>query len=1073
MSGSTGIGQIIGGVIGFFTGGMGYVAMGMAIGGLAGSLLEPTKKTESGKIDDLKVSVSQYGSGIPETWGNGVPPATWIWATDIQELGTTQDVGKGGGAEHTTYRQYIHGYLSLGVTPPPGSTVVIRKAWVDGKLSFDGSSGLSAAQALANEENPFTRINLHAGWEDQLPHPFIEFFEGIGSVPAYRGILGLLITALECPGGRIPQLSFEICINAGSGQEKKLLVSVPDGRSGGYQNLTLSVIRAGDDIWQVDEGPTDYAIRRIGPDYATLVRNVPWGGAIYSAHPVSGDGKPCIARARTTGSGPVYTLILERLDLEEGGWTTMLSYKSDTSGFMMNGTDVSVSYCESTNRYAVRGGGSTYRYRVHTFTGGASSFIRSDPIPGRPGPVFVDSDGIYVLSLDTTDGDKLKVFSIDPESGAVTGALVGPVMSSAQMVWAGLNGDADACYAWVRDNASSKGVVIRFGRDGNTTILSSDADTHVGQKIGSTATTFFANAGHITIGPSTLSGGKHYYTLIRLGTLVPQQTDVGAIIGSQCDRVGVAADIDLSGVSDDVWGYTFNKTPASVRTNISPLLTYAGLGMVEEDGLIRFFHRANKSSVATISYDELGCVEDGQEPGDPFPLTRAQEAECPRSVTVSYVNPLFDYQTSTETARRIVTDSELEDQVTLDVAMLPDRAATIAHRILYERWIARQTRTLKLSRKHAALSAGDVITVEYPRGTMSGWMLSKMTDTGALVDIECFPSDGELLAQTVPGSNGYTAQQIAPLSPPTRLTVVDSAILRDQDSNAGAYSAMSGFGPGWTGAELLTGPDEFTLSPRGSVSAAAAMGFCQSTLGAYSLGNVDEHNRLVVNVFPNDLTTITRDALLTGSQNVAAVGVHGRWEIIKFQRAEDLGNGVYALTGLLRGLQGTEWASGTHQVNDSIVLLSEGGVIRPAFGVPDIGVPTIYKAVSVGRRSDSASSQTVTHTGEGLKPLSPTTLRKSGSPDAVLTWGRRSRLANQWWLGVVPLGEESERYEIDVFSDNTFTTLKRTLASSTAAVTYTSAQQIADFGSNQATVHVRVYQMSGSVGRGRALQQSI
>jgi hypothetical protein len=42
----------------------------------------------------------------------------------------------------------------------------------------------------------------------------------------------------------------------------------------------------------------------------------------------------------------------------------------------------------------------------------------------------------------------------------------------------------------------------------------------------------------------------------------------------------------------------------------------------------------------------------------------------------------------------------------------------------------------------------------------------------------------------------------------------------------------------------------------------------------------------------------------------------------------------------------------------------------------------------------------------------------------------------------------------------------RTIAVTAPAANYTTAQQIADFGSAQGTVSVRVYQLSTSVGRG-------
>lgn len=63
----------------------------------------------------------------------------------------------------------------------------------------------------------------------------------------------------------------------------------------------------------------------------------------------------------------------------------------------------------------------------------------------------------------------------------------------------------------------------------------------------------------------------------------------------------------------------------------------------------------------------------------------------------------------------------------------------------------------------------------------------------------------------------------------------------------------------------------------------------------------------------------------------------------------------------------------------------------------------------------------------------------------------------------VPLNEESERYELDVLAGST---VIRTFSVSQPSVTYTAAQQTADFGSLQASVSVRVAQISAAVGRG-------
>ena len=89
-------------------------------------------------------------------------------------------------------------------------------------------------------------------------------------------------------------------------------------------------------------------------------------------------------------------------------------------------------------------------------------------------------------------------------------------------------------------------------------------------------------------------------------------------------------------------------------------------------------------------------------------------------------------------------------------------------------------------------------------------------------------------------------------------------------------------------------------------------------------------------------------------------------------------------------------------------------------------------------------------------------LRSAG--DLAISWVRRTRIGgDNWDAAEVPLGEETERYEVDILAG---ATVKRTLAATSPSVTYTAAQQTADFGSPQSAIDVRVFQLSAVHGRG-------
>ena len=70
-------------------------------------------------------------------------------------------------------------------------------------------------------------------------------------------------------------------------------------------------------------------------------------------------------------------------------------------------------------------------------------------------------------------------------------------------------------------------------------------------------------------------------------------------------------------------------------------------------------------------------------------------------------------------------------------------------------------------------------------------------------------------------------------------------------------------------------------------------------------------------------------------------------------------------------------------------------------------------------------------------------------------------------MGEVPLGEDSEQYALDIMSGSD---VVRTLTAPAPAAFYAMADELADFGAVQASLIVRIAQLSATVGRGFATQ---
>ena len=237
----------------------------------------------------------------------------------------------------------------------------------------------------------------------------------------------------------------------------------------------------------------------------------------------------------------------------------------------------------------------------------------------------------------------------------------------------------------------------------------------------------------------------------------------------------------------------------------------------------------------------------------------------------------------------------------------------------------------------------------------------------------------------------------------------------------------------------------------------------------------DRAGTVTVRLFRGALAAATELAVLNGA-NGLLIGD----EVVQFANATLNSDGSYSLDTLLRGRRGTEWAAAGHAVAERVIVLSEATVLKVALPDSDLNAARFYKAVTIGGRAGEGTQRTLTFLGRALMPYAPVDIRGTvaGSPaDWTITWVRRTRLGGAWKDGAdVPLGEESEDYEVDVLNGPTVVrTITKTASAGGSAVTpasrqavYSAADQVTDFGAEQTTLSVNVYQLSATVGRGFA-----
>jgi len=599
---------------------------------------------------------------------------------------------------------------------------------------------------------------------------------------------------------------------------------------------------------------------------------------------------------------------------------------------------------------------------------------------------------------------------------------------------------------------------------------------------------FIVNNGQIyrlSIRPQETPGAITYPQAITIGRVVSplgaQTVPLGGIVQDLCGRVGLTA-IDKTALdSTPVAGYVMGRQ-AAVRGAIEPLQSAYFFDAVESGGLLKFVKRGG-AAAASIQLDDLCAGIDQADSGDPLSVVRAQEVDLPQQVTISYSNLDAAYQTSAEIAQRIVTPSVNKVGAELPIAMTATQAARIADAWMYQAYAGRTSMKFKLSREYAALEPCDVVTVTDGVQTFTARITSKMDEGG----VYAFEAENENGIQY--NSNAQGAGNVPPISQiglvaDSVAELIDTAIMRDQDDDAGFYAALAPSAPTgrWGGAVLLTGSLSDPTSELGGVTRMGVVGTILNALPATDLsGAVDAVQ--APNFFDEAIfidVQINRGELESKSvaeifslENAAVIGD----EIIQFRDAVLTGDRQYRLTGILRGRRGTEdLAAVSKPVGTRFVLMSgEDGILRPDLGAIGIGVEGGYRAVTIGGIVQQADIQTFTNSARGLRPYAPR--RAYGwktSTGVSYRWTRRSRIDGGWRNGVaVPLGEVAEEYTIYMRATGgnlitTFSSAVQNIDLTTAQITAAfDAYDLASGGTISRTwIELSVAQVSATVGAG-------
>lgn len=1112
---------IVGGIIGFYLGGPTGALYGFQLGVGAGTLLFPTQLpgVQGPRIADGQQTASTVGQPIP--WlvgGTDSVGGIIIWASPIREVASTETVGGKGAPEQdvTTYHYYRSWAILLSEGPIGG----IRRVWANGKCVYDKSipSTYTLPEIIAS--GPFSAImqqfvaqiaktrelalkmTIYRGTEDQMPDPTMESFLGVGNVPAMRGYAYVVFNDVELKpedGNRIPaQWKFEIFEE---GEED-------DGLVEEFSNEVLLPWRSSGIDPRQPNGAYKYIIYSaglnpyngiIGEEYSTLSaalgRIESTRGEAYSefqGYTVGSEVQTTFTTGAVVSSAPPVG--------RSQDWTSVIMhYNSQNPNLGYQGFEGEVTQpcCDDFARlgfnenavgyqlwayacFADQAGGIGGIYKcVSPLSSVTPEFdfrifccnpmsVNCYGVPSELGwHVDYKSDvGVRIVRQTQPPGDPCDRADAVPLPGYTSVCVV-----DGRIVLAG---------DWTYDATRTFKVLSKVTglTDGSTLVqryplnpvlvaghpLYNDQD-------------FWESAYNVAVAqgwaPSGWTYGVEYpqtqnYAYVRnvdYSVIDTAQVSLARLVERICERVGVPA-IDVSDLEDVyVIGYQIAR-PMPARAGIDPLRS-VGFFDVVESGIELKFPRRGKAPVVQLEYDDLGAHFIGEERPPLSTSERAQEVELPQQIRVHYKNALRNYDPGEELSpARFDTEAKTVADLELAVAMLPTMAAQSAEVIFRDLWAARTSHGTALDISQGALEAADPIVLpiddQYQRVRIVG-VTEKLPNLRVIELVR--DDDGSYTSSAVGTDPGSSPTPIEVFGPVEGL-FLDLPALDDAHDDAGFYVAArpqirNGLFRGALIQRSIDGGASWTTI--GSAVDASAMGRIVLDVEPGPTEVFDYGNEIRVELYEGALESRDIEDVLAGA-NAAAIGADGRWEIVQFANAELLAGTVYSLTTLLRGRRGTEHAVASTVANDRFVLLSSGSLVRVLASVADLNGPIKYRISAIGTSPELVTPFEFTAHGIALKPFSPVHIEgaRDTSSNLTISWLRRDRLQITELDPV--MSEDVEDYEVDILDSEG--AVVRTISTSTTSTVYSASEQITDFGSVQAAIAVRVYQISVQVGRG-------
>lgn len=1086
---------VVGAVIGSF---FGMPQIGFMLGSAIGGLLFAKKgsSSEGPKLTDLTTQTSQLGTFIGIVYGTVRRAGNVIWSSPKKQHKKTQSAGGkgGGGSSSSTYYATVSFAIALSEAEIDG----VLRVWINEELSFTAKPNASAGEVLTSSEISGS-FRIYKGTESQLPDPTIESYEGVGNVPAYRGLSYIVFTDfnLEKYSNTIPQFHFEV-VGKNSGVETygKLMYTFDQYYTSnlgdqvgsiGY-NLRFGFVNSRFVLWpgyRVDSGlhivqasgttGTLYASniyqndnvlpendghqKKFNVDFSTntssnisdrqILDNDEIGPTFYYTnvtpnqllHPVGKLNNGYSLYVQVHNLNKVVSSSMDEnsapLVLISNNITNPTFYiKQDITSKLMKGKYV----CGASVDYEKNEGIIFYSDDEIVFNSGTSN-IYYERFTITDTSITIVDDGVFAERQNRIGfGDR-------------TGAGVCKI--DKDVIWtAGTTSQNDIRLYYIENNVVNLKNVFN---DAKPTV----------------AMTAYKGVLYKTDNDMRSS----MYSASRF--LETNKVPLSYIVKDQLERTELLdEEIEITEVqNDEVYGYLINNQ-SSARANIEKIATAYYFDMLESDAKLKAKKRGRSVSVS-IPNDDLAVYEGtGNEIPDDIEWQHVDELALPKKVQVSYWNIDTTYQVDTAIDTRETTRATDVSSYELPLVIDSKHGQQAATTLLYSAWAERDKLKFSTNRKYCYLEPTDVVEITNHEGTsFIVRITSKDEGANGIINFEAAREYLNIYEQDqAVGKPGRDTGGTVKYKERTTIKPMNLPLIIDQQNDSNNYyvaaAPQSDVGI-WGGAVTFRSIDDRTYT---AVNEAifdsdedSIFGTCLNSLSLTEEGfDLDLTSSITVYLNRDEeLSSRTMKELLERKYNYALIGN----EVVQFMVAEKISSKTWRLRNFLRGLHGTEHYINQHMAGEDFILLEMDKIAVVPDSISNIDVSVSLTGVSAGLNLSDGLNVRFANNGSTIKPLAPAAFRAIRLPSGNfdIEWFRRARVNAGWNNNAdVALDEQSEQYIIE-FYNSTYTTMLNSYTINNATnFTYTTAMQAADYSSTQSKIYAKIYQISSRIGRGWA-----